>query len=288
MDEPPRFLPPPPLPPPPPPPPPGDSSSGVVGDEAQVPFGWPNHFPPVIDRPVIRWGMGDVLIGLFLWILGGVVASVIVLLVTDSSPGSGGNLADLGLGAIVVSLVAGWPGFLGWPIFATWLKGQRSLTKDFGLRIAAVDVGWGVLGGFSALFLSVVAGIVWRVLSQSPEPSNAEFLPTSPSAGTAIALLILVAVCTPIIEELFFRGLFLRAVGRRFGLPWAVVASSLVFGLLHFQGSGLHGLFISGVTATYGAVFALLVIRSGGRLGPSIVAHMVVNGVGVVAALYLA
>jgi membrane protease YdiL (CAAX protease family) len=70
--------------------------------------------------------------------------------------------------------------------------------------------------------------------------------------------------------------------------PWAVAASSLVFGLLHFQGGGLHGLFISAVTAAYGAVFAVLVIRSAGRLAPSIIAHMVVNGVGVVAALYLA
>jgi hypothetical protein len=238
------------------------------------------------DPPIIRWGMGDVLIGLLLWVIGGVVASFIVFSAIDAGPGSS-NLGDLGLGAIVVSLVAGWPGFAGWPMLATWFKGQRSLPKDFGLRIIPVDIGWGVLGGLGALALSVVAGVVWRIFSDAPEPSNAGFLPTRPSTGTAVALLLLVAVCTPIVEELFFRGLFLRAVGRRYGLRWGVVASSIVFGLLHFQGSGLHGPFISGVTATYGAVFALLVIRAGGRLGPSIVAHMVVNGVGVVAALYL-
>lgn len=264
-DDPPPFLVPPPPPPPvPPPPPPG------VGEDG---------------RPVIRWGMGDVLIGLLLWLVGGILASVV--LIAASGDPSTTDLTDLGLGAIALSVMAGWPGFLGWPILATRFKGRRSLTKDFGLRIVGADVGWGILAGFGALALSVVAGLVWRLLSDAPEPTNADFLPTHPSALTGVALLLLVAVCTPIVEELFFRGLFLRAVGRRAGLPWAVVASSVVFGLLHYQGEGLHGLFVSGVTAAYGAVFALVVVRAGGRLGPSIVAHMVVNGIGVIGALYL-
>jgi hypothetical protein len=229
--------------------------------------------------------MGDVLIGLLLWLLGGIIASVVVIISIGSSGLS--DQSELGLGALVVSLVAGWPGFVGWPIVATWFKGQRSLVRDFGLRIEAIDLGWGVLGGVVALSLSIAAGIVWRLLSDSPEPTNSGFLPSRPSVLSAVALLVLVAICTPVVEELFFRGLVLRSVGRRFGLPWAVVASSILFGLLHFQGSGLHGLFITGVTAAYGAVFALLVVRAGGRLGPSIVAHMVVNGVGVIGALYL-
>lgn len=253
----------------------GEAPPRSVGDRA------PEGLPPVI-----RWGMGDVLIGLLLWLLGGILATVVVIVSSGSS--EVGDLADLGLGAIVVSLVAGWPGFLGWPAIATRFKGQRSLALDFGLRIRPADLGWGVLGGLGALLLSVIAGVVWTVLSDAPEPTNAGFLPSQPSGATAVALLLLVAVCTPVVEELFFRGLFLRAVGRRLGLPWGVAISSAVFGLLHFQGSGLHGLFIAGVTAAYGAVFALLVIRAGGRLGPAIVAHMIVNGVGVIGALYLA
>ena len=240
---------------------------------------------PSDARPVIRWGMGDVLIGLLLWLLGGIIASAIVIATSGGSAVA--DLGELGLGALLVSLVAGWPGFLGWPMVATWFKGQRSLVKDFGLQLEVIDLAWGVLGGLAALSLSIAAGVVWRLLSDRPEPTNSEFLPSRPSALTALALLVLVAVCTPIVEELFFRGLVLRSVGRRFGLRWAVVASSILFGLLHYQGAGLHGLFISGVTATYGAVFALLVVRAGGRLGPSIVAHMVVNGIGVIGALYL-
>lgn len=261
MDQPPRFL----------PPPPQSAPSPPIPSPVEA-----------SERQVIRWGTGDVLIGLLLWLLGGIIAAVVLLSTATRTDGD-----ELGLGVIAVSVVAGWPGFLGWPVAATWFKGQRSLAKDFGMRIRPVDIGWGALGGMGALLVSTLAGVMWRLLSDAPEPSNAGFLPSRPSAGTALALLLLVAVCTPIVEELFFRGLFLRAVGRRWGLPVGVVASSIVFGLMHYQGGGLHGLFISAVTASYGAVFAVLVIRAGGRLGPSIVAHMVVNGVGVIAALSL-
>ena len=100
----------------------------------------------------------------------------------------------------------------------------------------------------------------------------------------ACVLWVLIAVLTPIAEELFFRGLMLRAIGRRWDLTVAVVVSSLVFGAFHFEaGSGIpHALFIVAVTASYGAVFAVLVVRAEGRLGPSIVAHSCVNTIGVV------
>lgn len=244
--------------------------------------------PPPPPVPVIRWGIGDVFIGLLLWLAGGILASVIALAIwgngaLDSSDG----IDSLGIGVVALSMVAGWPGFLGWPILATRFKGQRSLVRDFGLSIRLVDLGWGVLGGLIALALSIAAGIVWRLLTDEPEPTNADFIPSHPSGATALLVFLLVAVCTPIVEELFFRGLTMRAIGRRYGLPIGVAASSILFGLLHFQGSGLHGPFIAGVTALYGAVFALLVVRAGGRIGPSIIGHMVVNGVGVLGALYL-
>jgi membrane protease YdiL (CAAX protease family) len=240
----------------------------------------------VIPKPsVIRWGLGDVLIGLALWLVGGIVASIVILTTGD---GSDTSLTELSLGALTISLVCGWPGFLGWPVVATYWKGQRSLRLDFGLDVRPIDLAWGLLGGFVALVLSSLGGIIWMLISSDPSPSNTEFLPTKPSVLTAFVIFFLVAICTPIVEELFFRGLFLRALGRRWNLATGVIISSLVFGLFHAQG-GTWGqaAFIVGVTATYGAVFALLVIRANGRLGPSIVAHICVNAVGVLGALYL-
>ena len=236
-------------------------------------------------RPIIRWGLGDVLIGLTLWIVGGVVGSIVLL---GTGEVSGGSLTALSLGAITISLVCGWPGFLGWPIVATYWKGQRSLRRDFGVDVRPIDLGWGLLGGLAALILSAVGGVVWTLISNESTPSNTEFLPAKPSALTAIVIFFLIAICTPIVEELFFRGLFLRSVGRRWNLTAGVLITSLVFGLFHAQGESLaQSAFIVAVTASYGAVFALLVLRANGRLGPSVIAHMCVNAVGVLGALYL-
>ena len=244
--------------------------------------------PPTSSAPqgsILRGGLGDVFIGLALWIVGGIVASIILIATGD---GSDSSLTELSLGALTISMVCGWPGFLGWPVVATYWKGQRSLRLDFGLDFRPIDLAWGLVGGFVALVLSTLGGIVWVLISSDPSPSNTEFLPTKPSALTAFVIFFLVAICTPVVEELFFRGLFFRALGRRWNLATGVIISSLVFGLFHAQGDTWgQAAFIVGVTATYGAVFALLVIRANGRLGPSIVAHMCVNAVGVLGALYL-
>lgn len=256
---------------------------------AQPPTTPPQLPPPPTSRApqgsIIRWGLGDVFIGLALWIVGGIVASIILI---ASGDGSDSSLTELSLGALTISMVCGWPGFLGWPVVATYWKGQRSLRLDFGLDFRPIDLAWGLVGGFVALVLSTLGGIIWVLISSDPSPSNTEFLPTKPSALTAFVIFFLVAICTPVVEELFFRGLFFRALGRRWNLATGVIISSLVFGLFHAQGDTWgQAAFIVGVTATYGAVFALLVIRANGRLGPSIVAHMCVNAVGVLGALYL-
>ncbi len=233
----------------------------------------------------IRWGLGDVLIGLGLWLAGGIFGAI-VLVATGSESDS--SLTELSVGALTISVICGWIGFLGWPIVASYLKGQRSLRLDFGLEIRPIDLGWGVLGGLAALVISGAGGVAWSILSNEAAPTNTEFLPTEPSLLTALAIFVLVAVCTPVVEELFFRGLFLRSVGRRWNLTVGVIVTSLVFGMFHAQGNSIgQAAFIVGITALYGAVFAVLVIRANGRLGPSIVAHMCVNAIGVLGALYL-
>ena len=204
--------------PPPPPPPP----------LPQAPAGYG-------PQPVIRWGIGDIFWGLLLYLVGGVLAALVVI--ASGGVESDGSIGELSPALVAVSLLGGWLGFVGWPVVATYWKGQRSLAKDFGLEIRWVDVGWGVLGGGCALALSVLANLLWKAVAGEDAPSNADFLPDDPGVLGAFILFLFVAMLTPIAEELFFRGLFLRAVGRRWGLPIAVVVSSIVFGCFHFEGS---------------------------------------------------
>lgn len=238
--------------------------------------------PPVVVDPR-RWGLGDVVYGLVLFFVGQVGASVFLVLAGFIDVDSG-EVETLPVAAVLVTVAAGWFGLIGWPLYASYGKGQKSLRKDFGLAANLGDVGWGVLGGAAALGLSIVANLFWIVVSGDEPPSNSDFLPTDVNLIGALAMILAIAVGTPIAEELFFRGLFLRTVAKRWSVRIGVVVSTLVFGTLHLQSFDLHGVFIVAVTACYGAMFAWLTVWRD-RLGPAIVAHMVVNGTGVVVTL---
>ena len=228
--------------------------------------------------------MGDVIYGILLWVAGGLVAAVSLILtgVVDLQTG---ELGELSPGAVALSLLSGWIGLAGWPIVASYRKGRRSLAADYGLRITWIDLAWGVATGFACLAISVAGNVAWLILSDEEAPDNAEFLPSNPGLLGGLVLVLLVAVGTPVVEELFFRGLFLRSVARRWGPAAGVVVSSVVFGLFHATGDSVaEAAFIVGVTTVYGVLLSLVATATG-RLGAPIVAHMVVNGVGVTATL---
>ncbi len=59
---------------------------------------------------------------------------------------------------------------------------------------------------------------------------------TDQAHGAGILLLILIVVVgAPVFEELFFRGYALRAFERRWSPTTALITSSILFGLVHFQ-----------------------------------------------------
>ena len=72
-----------------------------------------------------------------------------------------------------------------------------------------------------------------RATRERTRRATATSCPQHPGVAAGLALWILIAVLTPVAEELFFRGLMLRAIGRRWSIPIAVVVSSIVFGLFH-------------------------------------------------------
>jgi membrane protease YdiL (CAAX protease family) len=236
-----------------------------------------------------RWGLGDVGYGLLVAFGGQTVVGLLLAVVGVISANGDGLDVDIPAWGIILSVAAGWLGFIGWPVLASYLKGQRSLARDFGLVFKPVDIGWGVLGGLAVLAITVVLNIFWYLVRGETAPDNSGFLPESPSLVAGLTLFLTVAVVTPFAEELFFRGLLLRALEKRFNTTIGIVVSSLVFGSLHLTGVTsadnlfelvVHGLFIAVVITGYGAVFALIDVYTG-RLWPSIIAHMVINGIGV-------
>ncbi|MHB8439524.1 MAG: CPBP family intramembrane glutamic endopeptidase, partial [Acidimicrobiales bacterium] len=101
--------------------------------------------------------------------------------------------------------------------------------------------------------------------------------------GSDIAVIGVLTICiVPFVEELLFRGLFLRGslrafrgAGRVLGPVLSIVLTGVVFGLAHFEALETLGL------AVFGALLALLAYRYK-RLGPCVVAHATFNLVAIV------
>ncbi len=225
----------------------------------------------------VRWGMGDAVVGMSLTILVPLVVGSMVLVATGRQ-----NFDGISLSGVALLQVPLWAGLLGAPLWSTYAKGNRSLKVDFGLAMRWRDIPLGLAAGFvTQLVLVVLISALYPLLGVDPEQvgTSAEELTSSATDTLGVVLLVaIVAVAAPLFEELFYRGLWLRAVERRWGTTWAVISSSLVFGLIHFQIYDLPALI------GFGLVVAILTVRCG-RLGPAIWAHVAFNLTAVVSLL---
>jgi membrane protease YdiL (CAAX protease family) len=225
----------------------------------------------------VRWGMGDAVPGLALTLLAPAVVGSLVLVATGRQ-----NFDGLALSGVALLQVPLWAGLLGAPLWSTYAKGRRSLRADFGLFMRWWDVPLGLAAGFATqLVLVVLIAVLYPLFGIDTEQvgTSAEELTSSATDAIGVVLLVaIVAVAAPLFEELFYRGLWLRAVERRWGTGWAVVTSSLVFGLIHFQVYDLPALI------GFGLVVAVLTVRTG-RLGPAIWAHVAFNLTAVISLL---
>lgn len=95
-----------------------------------------------------------------------------------------------------------------------------------------------VIGGLILLTTSVIvifSLIVWLVPSFNADQAQNNAL-TYGSSGVGLWLSFAAAVIVaPVVEELYFRGLILPVLMRRFGTLFAIFLTSLLFALLHFQ-----------------------------------------------------
>jgi len=222
---------------------------------------------PLDDR--VRWGMGDAVAATVIGIVVSAVVGGLVLGIAgvDSSD-------DLALWALGVLQVPLWVGLAGVPIWASRKKGTGSLDRDFGLRMRWLDVPVGLVAGFGCQVLfAVAAPPIYRGFGIDPDKINEASEKLADKAHDpfgVICLFLMVVVGAALVEELCYRGLWLRAIAKRWGVVTGVVLSSLVFGLVHFE------LYALPLLALFGAVLGTLAARTG-RLGPSIWAHVAFN-----------
>jgi CAAX protease family protein len=227
---------------------------------------------PDDERVPVRWGLGDAAAGWLLAQVGGFIAIVIVAALSGSHAESS---EDLSLGWLAIAQLGLWAGLGGVPLLAARLKGNGAVI-DFGLRAKGVDPAIGLGVGLGTQFILVPAlyiPISWVIdlsADKLEEPAR-ELTDRATDTLGVVLLVLIVGIGAPIVEELFYRGLLLRSLERRFGANWVPVAGSAVlFAASHFQPLQFPALVLLGV------ILALLVQRTG-RLGPAIATHMVFN-----------
>jgi membrane protease YdiL (CAAX protease family) len=223
----------------------------------------------------------------------GQVASALLLVVVAAANGHLHDVSQLSARpvppawVVVTGLVGLWTGFVAAVVFASRTSGTGSVVADMGLRFKPVDVLLGPAVGLVAQV--VVLPVLYFPLEQLvPHLSQRLSQPAKhltggfPGADLAV-IAVLTVVVVPVVEELVFRGLFLRGALRAFagagsvlGPALATVLTGVVFALAHFETLQILGL------AVFGVVLAVMAYRVG-RLGPCILAHATFNLVAVVA-----
>jgi membrane protease YdiL (CAAX protease family) len=140
------------------------------------------------------------------------------------------------------------------------------------------DVKRVVVWFFVQLGVRILAGIALHVLAPHlPPGGNLGDLDDVGPAGAAL-LLVTAVIVAPLVEEVAFRGVLLRALMRRLHFWPAAALSSFLFALLHVPGSDTLGGSVQVAATIY--AFALVqceLVRRTGRLAPAIGVHATMN-----------
>jgi membrane protease YdiL (CAAX protease family) len=270
----------------------------------------PDSSRAVADRSRFAnsFGLGEAMLGI---VTGFVLATLAVSLYALTAP-HGHHVSQYG--EEIVSLIGLWIGLVGAVVVASRMAtraelardtpslsspgtagrtarpgaGTGSIVGDFGFKLQPwPDVPLGIVAGLASQYLLVpvveapLLPFVHHLYSRLGHP--AQTLTGHAFGPGLVVLAVLVCVGSPVVEELFFRGLLLRALmgglkdlGPRLAPAASILLTALVFALAHFEALQFLGL------AGFGVVLGLLAWRTG-RLGPSIVAHMAFNTVTIIA-----
>jgi uncharacterized protein len=225
----------------------------------------------------------------------GQVAALVIVGVTAGIEGKSGQLAVIETMAsppewyVVSSLIGIWCGFGVAPVLASRLRATGRPVTDLGLRFRWIDVVGIAYGVGGQVLVSVLYAPFINHLHNFSAPTTKL---TGSAHGWGFFLIsVLTVVGAPFFEELFFRGLLLRALVRLFtpervtgrgarvgGLIVAVGLDAVLFGAAHGELEQFAGL------AVFGAILACISYRTR-RQGMNMVAHASFNMVAVIAVL---
>lgn len=204
-----------------------------------------------------------------LWVFaGGIVAAVIAVSIAHSI--ADWPAAEVDLTDAQKVLRAGISAAAQFGAFAVllWLllraKGGGVL-RDLGV-LADREWGWIVVSFLGGIGLQIALGLTVLPLTELNDDRKQELLDQlDAGSGVGIALLaVAAAVLAPVLEELLFRGVLLRALLRRMPAVPAVATSAVVFGVTHL--ADLDAAAALPALVGFGLISGVLAVRSGGLL----------------------
>jgi len=158
------------------------------------------------------------------------------------------------------------------------------------LAIAVAPLGWGAvpalglrMAGFWPTLLGTIGALVISVsVSQlGIEPQGVkQALDVARTPALFVASLAVMALLAPLVEEMVFRGLLYGWIAGRWGTVAAWLVSSILFAAAHVEPA--HALLVFPLGLWFGWLR-----RRTESLWPSLVAHVVNNGIAVTAAALL-
>src|SRR5262245_14059632 len=209
------------------------------------------------------------------WLVGLIGATVAVALVLAVSGHTGDTTSEYPFSVTAVATIAQWIPMLAvlWFVSQHYLSGN--LARDYVLRFRVKDL-WGIPIGVASQ-LVLVPLLYWPLrelfsgtFSNSDVKKPGRELTDRADGFWRVVLLLIVVVGAPLVEELLYRGLILRALDDVMAWPLAVVVSAAWFALAHLQAVQFVGLF------AFGVVLGVCLHRTG-RLGMGIAAHAAFN-----------
>lgn len=260
--------------------------------------------PPSVPYPdESRWGLGDAAIATLIYFVTSVGLALLVIVAIDADPLDGPWFP--------ITLIVPQ---LSQLVFVVWTARRRGsgLGIDFGFAFQWQDL---AIGAMLFVIGIVAAGVIGAAMDaagvEPPTSAVAELTEEAvdgpdDDAGTGgagietddatdaddddggsgitiwiVIVAILAATAVPVIEELGYRGLWYSALVKRGHSEWwAVVLSSFMFAIVHLEPARTPIIFVLGLVLGWGRKLT-------NRIGASIVAHGIINGLAFVALLTL-
>jgi uncharacterized protein len=216
-----------------------------------------------------------VLVWLATWVAGQILFQFVLVITgnTDVSPTP--------VPALALGVVATWCAYTSGLWWASQREGSGDVRDDYALQFDPLDVVAVPVGVLTQLVLVPVVYVPLRAIwsdtfTDDRLEETARELVDRATGASLVALVLVVVLGAPVIEELVYRGLLQRSFASRVSDPLALVVVSIWFAVIHFRPIEYPGLFVAGLV--FGA--CLLVT---GRLGTAIVAHAAFNATGLLA-----